>query len=481
MNSIIGREREINSLQWCLEKGESQFVVVYGRRRVGKTFLIKEFFKNEFTFSMTGIYGATKEIQLANFTIALRQYWNRNFKIPKDWTEAFYLLRDYLQEKKKKGKHRVVFFDEIPWLDTQKSDLLRAIEVFWNPWAAWEEDIVFIMTASSVPWIKEKILHNIGGLYNRCTLQIYLPPFNLRKTELFLQYKGINWSRYDVASCHLIMGGIPYYLNLLNPELPLDKNIDEIFFGKNVKLQHEYEQICETSFKNTKEHTAVIEALVSKKEGLTRNEILEKTGLPNNGLISKILENLIYCDFVQEYNYFGNKKRESVYQLCDFFTIFYYNFLKGNTSRDKHFWSNLKNNEQKELWADNAFEQLCKDHLQQIKKAIGIGSVISEFSLWFNKPDEYTRENIHIGLLIDRNDNVIDICEMKFCNEEYEIDKDCDMSIRNKIGTFQFQTNTRKAVCCIMITPFGVKRGMYSDIVRSQVCLDDLFSIVDRY
>lgn len=483
MANIICREKQIHTLEWSLEKGESQFVVVYGRRGVGKTTLIREFFNNEFTFCMTGIYGATKEIQLANFTVALRQYWNRNFKIPKDWTEAFYLLRDYLEEKKERGKRRVVFFDEIPWLDTQKSDLLRAIEIFWNPWAAWEQDIVFIMSASAVPWIKDKILHNTGGLYNRWTAQVYLPPFNLRKTEIYLQSRGINWSRYDVARCYMVMGGIPYYLNMLNPDLSLDKNIDEIFFGKKAKLKGEHELLYKTLVKNYDEHFAVVESLSSNRIGLTRNEILERTGQPNNGLISKILENLINSDIVREYRYYGNKKRESIYQLCDFYTMFYYNFLKDSTTAgDKHFWSSSASNDLKNAWAESAFEQLCKDHTWLIKKKIGISAVICEISSWFSKPDEDgygQKRDVQIGLLIDRNDKVINLCETKFCNGELEIDEEYERSLRNKIGTFYSRTSTNRAVHLTMITPFGVKFGMYSSVVHSEVILDDLFSLDD--
>ena len=482
MNNIIGRENEINRLQLCMERGESQFVVVYGRRRVGKTFLIREFFHNEFTFNFTGIYNATKDIQLANFTTTLQQYWNRNFKIPGNWVEAFRLLREYLEEKKEKGKQRIVFIDELPWLDTQKSDLLTAIEIFWNHWAAWEGDIKFIVCGSATSWITDKILNNTGGLYNRCTMRLFLNPFNLHETELFLQKKGINWTRYDIALCYMIMGGIPYYLNLLQPDLPLDRNIDELFFVKKAKLWDEHEQLYKTLFKNANEYITVVEALATKRMGLTRNEILAKTGLPNNGLISKVLDDLTYCDFIRKYNYYGNRKRDSLYQLSDFYSMFYYKFIKGSAGKDEHFWSNMANTPERYAWAGNAFEQLCKDHVQQIKKRIGISAVLSEYSSWFCRPDEtYGPDDrgAQVDLVIDRMDRVINLCEMKFSSGEYEIDKDYEMNLRNKIERFRTTTNTRKALHLTMVTTFGVKRNKYSGIVQSQVTIDDLFSIAD--
>ena len=481
-NRIIGREKETKDLQSCIDKKESQFVVVYGRRRVGKTFLIREFFHNKFTFSLTGIYGASKEIQLANFTTTLQQYWNRNFKVPKTWMDAFRLLSEYLNDKKEEGRDRIVFIDEMPWLDTQKSDLLAAIEIFWNQWAAWEGDIKFIVCGSATSWITDKILNNTGGLYNRCTMRIFLNPFNLHETELFLQKKGINWTRYDIAQCYMIMGGIPYYLDLLRPDLTLDQNIDELFFIKKSKLWDEHEQLYKTLFKSANEHISVVEALSTKKMGLTRNEIIEKTDIANNGFLSKILDNLIYCDFVKKYRFYGNKKRETIYQLCDYYTLFYFRFLKDNAGTDEHFWSNTVNSPARYKWAGNAFEQLCKDHIGQIKSRLGIAAVLSEYSTWFCRPDETKKSDkgAQIDMLIDRRDMVINICEIKFSTGEYEIDKDYEMNLRNKIEKFRSATGTRKALHLTMITTFGIKRGMHSGIVQSQVTLDDLFTIYGR-
>lgn len=473
---IIGRKREIRELDHYVETDKSEFIVVYGRRRVGKTFLIREYFNNEFAFQVTGIHDGSKEMQLANFGMALGKYFGTR-SLPRTWLDAFSMLQKGLDELKTEGK-KVVFIDEMPWMETQKSDFLRAFEAFWNGYAAWTHDILLIVCGSATTWLTDNILNNIGGLYNRCTGRLFLKPFSLGETEEYLKDRNILWSRYDIIELYMVMGGIPFYLSQLDQSSTLAKNIDDIFFKERGKLWNEFNNLYVTLFKNADAHIKVAEALASKKMGLTKSEISELTGLPCNGVLTKILDNLEGSGFVRSYVYFGNKKKETTYQLADFYTLFYYRFLK-DSKRDENYWENSLDNPSRLAWAGYSFEQVCKDHLSAIRKKLGISGVLCEHSSWFSKGDADSgevRRGCQIDLVIDRRDRVINICEMKFSRNEYVIDKDYDMNLRHKIGQFQRETKTRKAIQLTFVSPYGLKRGMYSSTAQSEVNAEDLFT-----
>ena len=470
---IIGRQREINLLQKCMQSNQAQLVIVYGRRRVGKTFLINNFFNGRFDFKIAGVYAQQKEVQLKNFMTELNLQSRLKNKIPDNWTDAFFLLREYLQTLPKDEKH-VLFFDEMPWLDTHRSDFLPAFEYFWNNWGSAQDNLVCLVCGSATAWLVENIANNKGGLYNRQTCRIYLEPFTLNETEQYLKANGFEWSRYQIVENYMIMGGIPYYLSLLDNSLTLEANIDNMFFRKRALLWDEFEHLYSTLFNNSEQYLKVIEALNTKKIGLTRNEISKLTKLPPNGVLSKIIENLVNSEFVRAYQFFGNKKQDTLYQLSDYFTLFYYKFIKHNYGKDEKFWSNSIDNPSVKAWEGFTFEQVCKDHIQQIKKKLGISGILTEISSWFSKSDE-ENDGAQIDMLIDRRDKVINICEIKFASNEYEIDKDYEKKLVNKIESFRKSTATKKALHLTMITPYGIKRNVHSGKVQSEVVMDDLF------
>ncbi len=475
MNSgqIIGREEECEKLKNCMESDEAQLVLVYGRRRVGKTFLVNEFFENRFDFKFTGEYKATKEVQLRNFAYELSGQTNKEITAPKDWQEAFHLLYVYIKSLPATEKH-VVFFDEMPWMDSRRSGFLNAFEYFWNSHGSAIKNLVFIVCGSATSWLRDNIMHNKGGLYNRLTCRIYLRPFNLATTEAFLRGKGIEWPRFNIAECYMIMGGIPYYLRLLSPQLTYNENIDSIFFRKRAELWDEFEHLYRTLFSSSEKYIKVVEALGSKRRGLSREEISEITNFPQNGELTRILNDLIDSDFVRMNYFWGNKKKKSLYQLADYYTLFYYKFIKDGYGNDEHFWSHSIDSSSRIAWRGFTFEQLCLDHIYQIKNKLGIGGVLTQHSIWYKKADE-VYDGVQIDLLIDRQDKVITICEMKFSSDEFVIDKEYDKSLRRKMETFRLVSGTKKGVGLAMITTYGVKKNMYSDIVSRQVILDDLF------
>ena len=473
---IIGRVDEIKRLDRCMDSNSAQLIIVYGRRRVGKTFLINEYFNNKFAFKLTGAHKKPKSFQLENFNEEMNRKTGGKAVTATNWRMAFGELRDYL-EKLPNNEKQVVFFDEMPWIDTPQSDFRSLFEWFWNDWASTQNNLIFIVCGSATSWMTDNIIDNKGGLFNRQTCRLYLQPFTLYETEVFMNAKGISWSRYEIAECYMIMGGIPYYLSLLDENTSYTRNIDALFFKRKGELWDEFDHLYKTLFSNSGSYIRLVEALSTKPGGMTRNEVIKKTGIPSNGALSKMLDDLVVSGFVRISSFYGKKKKDALYQLADYYTAFYFRYIRDNYGKDEHYWSNAIDNPARRVWAGLTFEQLCKDHISQIKQKLGISGVLSEEYVW------YTQENEELGisgaqidLLIDRRDRVINICEMKFSINEFVIDKAYDMSLRNKLESFRRETNCRKTLQTTMITTYGVKQGKYSGFIQSQITLDDLFA-----
>ena len=472
---IIGRIKECARLDECMHSDRAQLIIVYGRRRVGKTFLINEYFHNDFAFKLTGTYGKGQEDQLENFASALYRKTRRKIGVPKTWRQAFEQLRDYT-ETLPEDRKQVFFFDEMPWLDNRKSDFLSVFEWFWNDWASTKDNIVFIVCGSATSWMDEKIANNKGGLFNRQTRKLFLKPFRLFEVEQYLLSRNIRWSRYDIVRCYMIMGGIPYYLSLLSNRLSLSQNIDNLFFAEDGELRDEFSHLYNTLFSNSENYIKAVEALSTKTGGLTRSELAEITGLKTNGDLTKILTDLELSDFIRVSGFYRKKKKDTLYQLRDYYTAFYMRYIKDHHGNDEHYWSNSPDNPARKAWEGLVFEQVCKDHLPAIKHKLGISGVLSEESSWFLRADEKNGiPGAQIDLLISRRDRVITICEIKFANGQYLITRDYDLNLRNKIEAFKLATDCRESIQLVMITTYGIKINEYSSVVQNQITLDDLF------
>ena len=470
---IIGRKEEQQILHSAAQTENSEFVAVYGRRRVGKTYLIRETFGYKFTFQHTGLAkGNTKE-QLFSFAISLRDAGYDDCPIPKSWLEAFSLLSTYL--KNSTDEKKIVFLDELPWMDTPRSNFISAFEHFWNGWASARKDIVLIICGSATSWIINKVINDHGGLHNRVTKQIALQPFTLKECEMFAQSKGLEMSRYQLAECYMVFGGIPYYWSLLEKGLSLAQNIDKIIFAKNGKLSNEFNQLYASLFKSPEQYIDIVTALGKKKVGMTREEIIAATDKYSNGALSKVLDELEYCGFIRKYNGFDKKSKQAIYQLIDNYTLFYFKFIQQNENNDEHFWSASIDSAMHRAWSGLAFERLCMAHTQQIKAALGIAGVLSNVYSWRKEADE-TSDGAQIDLLIDRKDQVINLCEIKYSLSEFVIDAEYEQKLRNKKSAFINATNTRKAVHLTMVTTFGIKANAHSGIVQNEITLEDLFS-----
>lgn len=472
MDRLIGRQSEQALLQECLASGRSEFVVIYGRRRIGKTFLVRRFFKDKYAFSFVGMHNADKELQLAEFAKALQRY----SQLPlaptlKNWTDAFHCLQKMLEAVKDKGK-KVIFLDEMPWMETPKSDFVSALENFWNGWAAMRDDIMLVACGSATSWMVDKLLHNQGGLFNRITRKIYLRPFLLREVEEYLDSKGFNWNRYQIAQAYMILGGVPFYLSLLNPRQSLLANIDELFFsGHQAMLSAEYNELYATLFKRPENYLMVIKVLAERKEGFSRQELAERTKL-SGAALTKVLSDLELCDFILVYARFGNKKNNAIYRIKDFYTLFYYKYVEGQNTQDPLRWTHLSSSQQVVSWQDFSFELLCLLHLEQIKKTLGIDRILNDSSAWRSRQSD---RNTQIDLVINRADHNINLCEMKFANGLYAIDKSYEQKLLERMSIFRAETKTRCSTRLTMVTTYGVLKNKHSGLVDDEIVLDDLF------
>lgn len=472
MDRLIGRQSEQALLQECLASGRSEFVVIYGRRRIGKTFLVRRFFKDKYAFSFVGMHNADKELQLAEFAKALQRY----SQLPlaptlKNWTDAFHCLQKMLEAVKDKGK-KVIFLDEMPWMETPKSDFVSALENFWNGWAAMRDDIMLVACGSATSWMVDKLLHNQGGLFNRITRKIYLRPFLLREVEEYLDSKGFNWNRYQIAQAYMILGGVPFYLSLLNPRQSLLANIDELFFsGHQAMLSAEYNELYATLFKRPENYLMVIKVLAERKEGFSRQELAERTKL-SGAALTKVLSDLELCDFILVYARFGNKKNNAIYRIKDFYTLFYYKYVEGQNTQDPLRWTHLSSSQQVVSWQGFSFELLCLLHLEQIKKTLGIDRILNDSSAWRSRLSDC---NTQIDLVINRADHNINLCEMKFANGLYAIDKSYEQKLLERMSIFRAETKTRCSTRLTMVTTYGVLKNKHSGLVDDEIVLDDLF------
>lgn len=467
---LFGREREQKQLQLSVNSGKPELIAVYGRKRVGKTYLVRQFFNDKFDFYITGIYEGTKEEQLLNFQKQLNHYADAAFPVVNNWFDAFDQLKTYLQHLRK--KHIVVFIDEMPWLDTQKSRFLKAFELFWNSWGAVQANLKFIVCGSATTWMINKMIGDKGGLHNRITRNIHLSPFNLYETEVYLSQRKIKFSRQQITECYMILGGIPYYLDLLEADRSLSQNVDNLFFHKDALMKNEYEFLIRSLFSEAVLYRRVIELISKKNKGLTQKEIKEHLLLPDSGKLTEVLNNLVACDMVNRYSAFGKQNRNSIYQLSDPFIHFYLSFGRNYNGKDEHLWTNMLDNPARTAWSGYAFESVCLLHLNQIKQRLGISGILTETCSWISD-DKFSHQQI--DLVIDRRDQVVNLCEIKFSKVRYELTRKYVEHMQERLELFRKKTGTRKALHITMITTLGLADNEYAGEVQNTVVLDDLF------
>lgn len=472
--TIIGRKEEIKILDSLLASNQPELLAIYGRRRVGKTFLIRNHYAAELKFTCSGESGAGTVTQLANFYQQLKICFpdKKQIQPPVSWQHAFIILRELLSSHRSRGK-KVIFFDELPWLDTHKSGFIAAFGYFWNMYLSERPDILTVICGSAASWMIRKIVNNKGGLHNRITQRIRLLPFNLKETREYLRYRKINFSDYQVLQLYMVTGGIPHYLNAVKRGDSLRQTINHCCFRTHGALADEFQNLYAALFKNPEKHLRVIHALSKKSKGLTRKELLSTGKLITGGGLSTVLEELVDSGFVDITEPYFNKKKESLFRLVDEFTLFYFRFMQANKTRND--WSTISNTEPYISWCGYAFENICFKHITQIKNALGISGIHTSYSSWYQQGNDM-KKSAQIDLLLVRADNTINICEIKFGAKTFSIDKRYSTVLQQKTAAFREVMPAGRGLVLTFITPYGIADNAWrQQFVDNEIRMEALF------
>lgn len=467
---ILGRTLEKKRLTETLYSHRSELVAVYGRRRIGKTYLIREFFNEKIIFSFIGLSDESKTKQIKNFVLKLNEYTNDKFKnetLPTDWLEAFSLLKRNLKTIKETKKKKVIFIDEFPWIDSQKSGFLSAFENFWNDYCTTRTDLIVVICGSAASYMVKKIIRNVKGLSKRITQTIKLMPFTLKETKDFLRYKGIKMEEYELLKLYMSIGGIAEYLEHIQAGESVVATIDRLCFQPGAYLENEYDEVFKSLFDEYSYHQRIMNVLAdNRKEGITRNELIEALGISSGGKFSNSLEDLIQSGFILKYEAFKNNKKVVLYRIYDEFCLFHLQFIQKHKGSS---WNSLFQHQSYISWCGYVFETICLKHIEPLKKALKCDQIASTNYHWNN-------QHAQIDLVIDRNDGVITLCELKFYNEEVSFDSTMLKQLRNKENEFRKTTGTKKSIYTCLISTFGIKTNEYSNaILSNSITMNDLF------
>ncbi len=476
MENLIGRDTEKGLLIKALDSPEAELVAMLGRRRVGKTFLIRQVYKDNMVFEFSGVHEATLRRQLLNFSQTMKAATQSAVDItpPSTWIEALNSLQQYLAPVLSNRKC-VIFFDEFPWIHTPKSGFLQAFDHFWNSWASRQPNLVVVICGSAASWMIHNVVNNRGGLHNRITRKIRLMPFNLAEVEEYLRSRAINLDHYQILQLYMAIGGIPHYLKDIKPGESAAQIIDRICFTKDGLLKGEFKNLYQSLFDKADNHIAIIKALAKTGKGLTRKEIITTCKLSSGGTATKLLEELVESGFITPYIPFGKTFRDNIYKLTDEYSLFYLKFMEKARTTGAGTWLKISATPSWKSWSGFAFEGLCLKHAQQIKKSLGISGVLTEESGWRSVAAN-GEQGIQIDLLIDRRDHCINICEMKFNESDFAIDKPFAEYLRQKVQVFKERTKTRKTLLLTLITTYAVKPNSYfTGLVQNTVEMQALF------
>ena len=479
---FIGREKEQRQLQEYINSEQSEFVAVYGRRRVGKTYLIQQVIGCGYAFYVAGMANVPMRLQLANFMQGIAKK-HKGMSKPKTWLDAFIALEDYLGTLPEGRK--IVFIDEMPWFDTPRSNFISGLEHFWNSWASWRNDIKLIVCGSATSWIINNLIKNRGGLHNRVTHKISLKPFTLKECREYFTARGFRLSDRQIAECYMVLGGVPFYLSKMDKGEGIAQNIDRLLFSEEGELHDEFQSLYNSLYKNATNHLKIVTVLATKGKGLTRKELLEKSQLPDNGKFSVMLEELESCGFVRSYEPFANgtmrsnrmksqmrQSSDTLFQLVDPFTLFHFLVMRKADAHDSHYWTGCQNSHVYSTWSGLAFEMLCLNHAEQIKQALGISGINASVLSWFGKGEHRSAQ---IDMLIDRSDRTINVCEMKYHKQPYHLTAADEDDIERKVAALIEATHTDKNIIITMITAKGLAWNEHSGCVQKELTLDQLF------
>ncbi|MBI3521445.1 MAG: AAA family ATPase [Bacteroidetes bacterium] len=474
---MIGRQEQIQAMQDALTLKASSFIAVTGRRRVGKTYLIRQIYQKNICFSVTGIQHANLQAQINNVVQKIEEQASHKLLIGKitGWQDVFTLLKRYLQTLPK-TKKQVLFIDELPWMVTAKSNFLQLLAHLWNDYLSQEKHFILVVCGSATSWITQKIINDKGGFHNRVTIPIHLKPFTLAETRQFLESKSINYTSTGIAQVYMTIGGLPYYLEQLKRSESPVKAIERLCFSDTGVLKYEYNNLYKALFTGHENHEAIVEALAMAHGGLTREELIKKSKVAAGGPFTRAINDLIVSDFVIETIPFGKIKRGMVYRLLDEFSVFYHRFMKGNEKKESSIWPIIANSQRYKIWQGFAFETLCMKHVTEIKSILGIKNVYSETAHFASKGTK-NKPGFQIDLLIDRKDAAINLCECKFYEDHFEITKSYAQHIKHRTAEFRKTSGTKKMLINTFITNEQLIENEYSnEVVDNSITVEQMMA-----
>lgn len=487
MKDIIGRKQETALLENILTSKDAEFLAVYGRRRVGKTFLIREFFQSKGIYvEFTGVKDGDKHHQLKIFTEKLSQtfYPTLQLKPPSNWHDALELLSDSL-EKQPKSKKIILFFDELPWMATKKSGLLQAIDYYWNTrWSQWKR-LKFITCGSAASWMLDHLINAKGGLHNRITQSLLLRPFNLRQTQEFLQSYGINFKPKQIVDLYLVMGGIPHYLKQVKRNHSVIQNIDRICFQQDGLLYQEFSRLYTALFEDPELSMRLVRTIAQYHYGVSKEDLVKKIGKTSGGTFDKRLEELEISGFIQRFVPYGHKKRNQFFRVIDPYSLFYIFWIEDFSekrriaSQKTSYWATASQTPAWYNWAGYAFENLCYQHIDELLIALNLTHIACKIGSWrlIAQPRLKEQQGAQIDLLFDRDDDTITLCEIKYSQHAFVIDKDYAKNLANKIHVFERHFNSKKQINLVLITASGLKNNIWSeDLVNQVITLEDFIN-----
>ncbi len=470
---LIGREEEQAIFKNAMYSTKSEMIAVIGRRRIGKTFLIRKYFEKDIVFEFTGVYKGTIADHKSIFSKAYLRHFNKPVSDLKNWFDIFDHIETAVNKIKKKNK-KVIFLDELPWMGGSNSQFIKALSYFWNSWVSKREDIVLVLSGSSTSWMIKKIFNDKGGLYNRTTQRIYLKPFTLKETEQFLKYKKCHFAKPTIADIYMVLGGIPYYLELIESNDSVAQIVDKLFFRKSASLKSEFAELFNSQFEKADIYQLIASLLAKHHYGLKRNQLLKLIKVDSGGNFTKALDDLEKAGFITAYIPFGNISKEKTYKLTDLFVLFYLKYVdsKGKINQ----WKKIVNTPIWKVWSGFAFENVCMNHIEQIEKALRIDGINTSVSSWSHVGND-EMQGAQIDLLIERADKIINLCEIKYYNDKFIVTKEMMEKIKLKISSFRYFTKINDTIFPTIICPQGLQPNKYSgEFSQNIVQLHHLFT-----
>ena len=474
--NITGRKAEWKELERCERSGKSELICVYGRRRVGKTYLIEQFFSGCMTFRATGVENANTRQQLKAFHMRLQEHGDKSRNIPRDWFEAFSRLDQILSEstlpRSLHGK-KVVFLDEFPWFATPRSDFLMAFGEYWNRCGSANRDYLFIICGSATSWMIGNIIENTGSLYNRVTSRIFLSPFTLWECGQYFSDRDFGWSRKQIAEFYMIFGGLPYYMELLDRNESLRQNADRLLFAPHAMLRNESSRLLEATLKKSAIYAEILKYLSAFRHGAEKQACFEQLGF-SKGSFARATEDLLKCGYIREYKNEKMGRNPLFLQLVDPFLLFHYAFLSEQKKTEVSGWGEFMDREGLySNWRGMAFEILCLQHTEQIKRALGISGVRTRLFPWMSKKKQ---GGAQIDLVIERDDGITNLCEMKFTDKPFSMTAKYEAELLNKAEVFRDETKTKHAIRLVLISASGLAGVAHTEHLAQTLTLEDLFT-----